>query len=364
MHMFKTTAFWVATGLLSLFLVLALVVLPVSIELTNRQTVKSWVGDTRLLEGALEAMPVFLAQVQEESELTGNSLEQMLNSSGIDTNQLVEATNGVITPEYIKQKLFPVIDGFYDWLEGKTESPEFEIVLSDRLTALADNLSKPLTSELNKLPTCPVSMSYDEQFNPITAQCLPAGVNVSQLVNDYSGALTHFGDTPDIVISSDDLNLDDSVLTTGPRVYSIVDNLPLYFGGLILVFSVLVVTLGKSTKYGLRKLSWIYMINGAIVGASFWILGHSDFLLNTSNTDAPQVVVDNIIRPITEIVLGEISKTGVMLSLISVSAGAAIWLATFVHHKVAHSHEAEYTKVHDTKPSEKSETHHVNKIGK
>ncbi len=363
MHVFKTIAHWVAIGFLSLWLVLALVVLPVSMHLTNRQTVKSWAGDTRLLEGVVEVIPIFLAQTQEEEEQDSASLSQLLDSSGIDTTILTTASEDVITPEYLRQKLFPIIDGFYDWLEGETTSPVFDIILSDRLTVLADNLSGPLTSELNKLPTCPASSSLDSEFNPITAQCVPAEAEVDQLIDEFSNSLTHFGDTPDIVISSDEMDWDQTTLEAVPRAYSVVNHLPLYLGGLILVFSVLIVVLSKSIKRGLKSLSWTFIVNGAVVGVSFWLLGAIDGLTSVSDSEMPQSVIDNLINPFIDIVIDEIARTGVMMSLISVSIGAIIWLATYMHHKIAHSHPS-YAKVRDTTPSEKSETKYINKISK
>ncbi len=363
MHVLKTIAHWVAIGFLSLWLVLALVVLPVSMHLTNRQSIKGWVGNTKLLEGISEVIPLFLAQTQEEDKENGDSVIELLEQSGIDTTVLTTASEDILTPEYVRQKLFPLIDGAYDWLEGDTPSPIFKIVLSDRLTALADNLSGPLTSELNKLPECPPGTPLDDEFNPIVAQCLPAGVDVNQLVNDFSSSLTHFGDTPDIVISSDEIEWDEAVLETGPRIYSIVNNLPLYLGGLILVFSVLVVFLAKSISHGLKRVSWSFIINGALVGISFWLLGAIDQLTSVGDSEMPQSVVDNLIEPFIDIVIGEISKTGVMLSVISVAIGAAIWLAVLMHHKIVHSHDG-YAKVRDTTPSEKSETKYINKISK
>lgn len=365
MHALKSIAHWVAIGFLSLWLVLALVVLPVSMHLTNRQTIKSWVGDTQLLEGVSEIIPVFLAQTQEEEEegQDSDSLSQLLDQSGIDTTVLADASEEVITPEYVRQKLFPVIDGIYDWLEGDTSSPIFDIVISDRLTALADNLSGPLTSELNKLPECPPGTPLDSEFNPIVAQCLPAGVVVDQAIDDFSKSLTDFGDTPDIAISSDEMEWDEETLETVPKVYSVVNYLPLYLGGLILVFSVLVVVLAKSLPRGLKRVSWSFIINGALVGISFWLLGAIDQLTSVDDSDMPQSLVDNLIEPFLEIVIGEIARTGVMISLISISIGAAIWLATFMHHKITHSHDG-YAKVRDTTPSEKSETKYINKISK
>lgn len=368
-NIFKSIAHWMAIGFLSLWLILALVVLPVSMHLTNRQTIKSWVGNTKLLEGVSEVVPIFLAQTQEEEEEEGegednaDSVTQLLEQSGIDTTILTTASEDVITPEYVRQKLFPVIDGIYDWLEGETSSPVFSIVLSDRLTTLADNLSGPLTSELNKLPECPPGISLDSEFNPIIAQCLPVGIEVDQAIDDFSSSLTDFGDTSDISISSDDMEWDEATLETGPRIYSMINNLPLYFGGLILVFSVLVVVLAKSLPRGLKRVSWTYIINGALAGISFWLLGAIDKFTVVDGSDMPKSVVDNLIEPFIDIVIGEIVKTGVMLSLILISIGAAIWLATFMHHKIAHSHGS-YAKVRDTTPSEKSETKYINKISK
>ncbi len=370
MHMLKKISFWFAFSLLNTALLLALVVTPVSTHLTNRESIKSWVSNPEVLDGVSEVVPTILSDAFEgdgnEVGLTQVS-EQII---GVNLNELADASSDILTPEYITQKLYPVIDGVYDWLEGKTDSPEFNVVLSDKLTALADAVGGPLKSELAKLPACPSNLVYTPDFNPIEALCVPPGTDVNFIVDEFTRQITTSPDIADISFSSDDMEFDEELLTTAPLVYSGASNLPYVFAGVALLFSVAVVLLSKSTRHGLRNLSWIYIGNGLLVALSFWILGNTDAFVNINSAEGiSPVVADNLIEPFIKIVLSDIARTGLLISLSVAAIGAAILLALYTHHKIAHEQDENSKKTTKAKketpaPTSRQEARYLNKIAK
>ncbi len=369
MHMFKVISFWFTFLLLNTALVLALVITPVSMHLTNRQSLKNWVSDPELLDGVLEVVPTLLSEAFEGEEEAG--LVQISEDIiGVDMQQLVKAAEDVLTPAYLTEKIFPVIDGVYDWLEGATDSPEFNIVLSDRLTALADAVSGPLKSELAKLPACPSNLQYSPDFNPIEALCVPPGTDVSFIVDEFTRQLTASPEIADISFSSDDMEFDEELLTTAPTVYSGISNLPYIFGAMVLLLSAAFVLLAKSFKKGLNKLSWIFIVNGTFTGLSFWILGNTDIFIKINTSDGVNdLVEENILKPLLTAVLGDIARTGLLISLFAVAVGVVILLANYTHHKITHeqkesSKKPAKKKSPDSTPTERQETRYINKIAK
>lgn len=349
MHVFKKISLWVVTLVLTIALTTMLLAAPITTRLTNRQSIKNWVSSPEVLNGVAEVVPTVLSQTFEgDNEVGLTQISQQV--VGVDLNQLADASLTIITPEYITQKLNPVIDGTYDWLEGKTDSPEFSVVLSDKLTALADAVSGPLKSELAKLPDCPKEIAYSSEFNPIDALCVPPGTDINFIVDEFSQQLTASPEMSDVNISSDDIDFDQELLTTGPEVFSVMRNLPYILGGLTLLLSVGFVLLSKSFKRGLSKLSWIFVGNGLLAFVGFWILGNSDLLGTFDFGDGPDAaIMESVMRPLMNIVFSDIASLGKQVGLFVAALGIVIWLANYTHHKISHEQKENSKKPQTTK---------------
>ena len=338
--MLKKILYWFSVFLLSLVLVLTLVIVPISTHLTNRQSVKNWVSNPELLDGAVNLLPALLAQ-GDDSGAGQENLSQILEQNSINEDEIIDALKTVITVEWLAEKFGIVIDGTYDWLEGKTPEPEFEVVFTDKLTAVATAITNPLKSELAKLPACPTNVTI-EDFNPFKEACVPLGVDIAALVDEYTSQLTSTSDIADISISSDEIDFDEEMLTTAPSVFSAFETMPYVLLALLLLLSAAVVLLASSVKKGIRKLSWVFIINGAISALSFWILGKTSLLARSyEGSDIDPAVIENIIEPLASQVLGDVSSTGVILGLLVVSVGVLLWLSNFIHHKVSHEEQAQ-----------------------
>lgn len=83
-----------------------------------------------------------------------------------------------IPPDYLKSTTENVITGTYDWLNGKTAAPSFSVDLTKVKTDLANNLAIYGSERLASLPAC-ASNSTAQDFDPITASCVPAGYNAA-----------------------------------------------------------------------------------------------------------------------------------------------------------------------------------------
>ncbi|HXY17878.1 MAG TPA: hypothetical protein VEH48_00465, partial [Candidatus Nitrosopolaris sp.] len=107
-----------------------------------------------------------------------NQGKQISSSGGSVSlsNSLVRTAAGqTFTPQLVQQNTEATIDGVYDWLDGKTPLPDFQIDLTNTKTAFAANVAKAAQQQLQALPVCSSAASA-ENFDPLTASCLPPGV--------------------------------------------------------------------------------------------------------------------------------------------------------------------------------------------
>lgn len=321
---------------------------------------KSWVNDPEVLGGLATVVPEIV------SESVGNEGAALVKIAdtpvGIDAAQLSAAVEEVLTPEYLSEKTDPIIDGIYDWLEGNTDKPEFEVNFTDRLTAVVNAMKAPLTSELAKLPDCPASIEYTTNFNPLESPCVPLGIDIEGIVNTFSEYATSNATDIDITVSSDDLDLSDEVLENAPRVYSGLAAMPAFFGILTLLFGVAAVFLADTKTKGLRWLSWSMVINAAITTVGFWLVTRSDTFSSEATDATEKLIFDEVVTPLVKTVLKDIGNTGVTLGLAVFVMGIAIWLLTHVYHKVHEEQSADNKKIKNAIPTDRQQSIYINRI--
>lgn len=362
MHVFRIISFWLTFVFFSAFLVLSLVVPPVTTHITDREAVKSWVNNPEVLDGVGQVVPEIISEALDE----GSSLVQVSETpAGIDTDQLVDAAQEVLTPEYLAGKTDPIIDGIYTWLEGDTEEPEFEADLSDKLNTVIVALKAPLRSELAKLPVCPSDISHTDDFNLFETPCVPQDVDIDKIVNTFSEFITGSEAEIDFTISSENIDFSEEVISYGPNVFAGLSAMPAFFMVMTILFGVAAVFLAVSRVKGLRKLSWSMILIGAITATGFWLISRIDNFNSEANEPLEELIFEKVASPLLKAILADISSTGVLLSLFVVVLGIIILLATHVHkkvHKEHQQHQKSVGKIKDTTPSERQESIYINKI--
>ncbi len=362
MHVLRIISFWLTFVFFSAFLVLSLVVPPVTTHITDREAVKSWVNDPNVLNGIGEVVPEIISEsLNEESSLVQVSDTPL----GVDIDQLVDAAQEVLTPEYLAGKTDPIIDGVYAWLEGDTEEPEFEIDLSDKLNAVVVALKAPLRSELAKLPVCPSNISHTDDFNLFETPCVPQDVDIDKIVDTFSEFITGSDADIDFTVSSENIDFSEEVINYGPNVFAGLSAMPVFFALMTILFGTATVFLASSRAKGLRMLSWSMIFNGIIIAIGFWLISGINNFSSEANDPLEELIFEKVATPLLQAILADISKTGLLLSLFTVVIGIIIWLLTHVHKKVHKEHELHQKsvgKLKDATPSERQESIYINKI--
>jgi len=322
MHALKSFGRWISVTFMSLSLVAFLTLMPFWVHLTNRQAIKGWLESPQLDEIIVDAL--------------GDSLAGGKSSGAVDTGALTRAAKTVITPDYIGAKLSPAVDGVYDWLERKTDKPEFEILLSDKFTAVAEAISKPLASELNKLPACPADYRAPAgEFNLLQASCIPPGADVNALVEDFKTQFMHSAaEGGDIKITGDSLGLTPGAYREVPTLYGYFKILPFLMLGLALGFAGLAIALDDSKYRGVKRVAQSFIAAGLMSAAGFWLVGRADYALRKAHFGGFYgASFAEALAAFMKLVLGDIGRTGIIAGLAAAAFGAALWGGAHTYRK-------------------------------
>lgn len=93
-----------------------------------------------------------------------------------------EVVTSAFTPQTVESLSTVIIDGSFDWLEGKNPSPEFSFDLSQNKQVLADKVGEYVTKRSANLPICTLAdlQSLSTNINVYTAPCRPAMISPEQ----------------------------------------------------------------------------------------------------------------------------------------------------------------------------------------
>lgn len=263
----------------------------------------------------------------------------------------------IITSDETKAKVNTVIDSFYDWFEGKTSSPEFEIYLIDDENTFKDIYVSIVSSQLENLPTCSTS-SYNTASDILEADCIPPYIDSSEIKSILEDSLNSSDiDTEELMdnfkFSSDQLNISEINSLMVQNVFIILKFLPIILIGLIVLLSILVVLLIPGVKGGLITISIIYILNGllflitTVLGKSTQIVNS---VINMVNIDIPYKEATSIITSVLTPIFTQIMALMQLYSLGVIGVGVVLLIIGLVIKKK----KKEEVKVQDVKPDEKA----------
>ena len=201
------------------------------------------------------------------------------------------------SPQFVQQNTEAVLDGTYDWLDGKTPVPDFQIDLTTSKTAFANNVSQLVQQRLAGLPVCTTTAQV-ENFDPLNATCLPPGVSATSAASTLQSNILSgkgFLDNPVITADSIKNGKDNQPLFTGklksvPDKYRIAKATPLILGSLTVLLALAIVFLSTGRAAGLRHLGFPLLAIGLLLLVFAWGINRV-----TSQTLAPKISVNNAV---------------------------------------------------------------------
>jgi hypothetical protein len=299
----------------------------VSQTFVNRENVKEIINDPVLYESVVDAFASSLTTMQDTESMDGMEDFIALFEEGSEFSENLER---IITSDATKLKINTVIDAFYDWFEGKVDSPEFEVYLIEDEEVFKEMFTSVVVLRLENLPTCDDYSTQNLDAGIMELECIPPYVDSAEIEPMLEENLDQadFEEVMEsIKFSSDQLNItyDDTVLVQS--IYTMLKLLPILLIGSLLFLTVLVILLIPGFKGGFITTSVIYML-GSIFYLVIATLGKLNRFItsaiNTTNLNIAYAQIQNLVNTLLSPILDRIMQKLTVYSIISLGIGIAL----------------------------------------
>jgi hypothetical protein len=274
---------WLRRGfvfLLSVVLFVSLVggvaSLNINHNLANPSHLESWLADSKIYDHVVSSA---LKQAEKTSPDSGNSGSVSLNDPIVR-----QAAETAFSPALVQQTVNTFINSNYDWLKGKTPTPDFKIDLTTAKQNFAKQVGQAAQAHLAALPICSAQQlaQLSIPVDVLSITCRPATLDpkaeaaqVAQEVNDNGDFLS----SP--VITATTLNQDTSSnqdsnsdgpsqpyykqASWAPKAYQVGEKLPWIFGLLALLSGAGIVFSSVSRRRGARRIGVVLALAGLVL---------------------------------------------------------------------------------------------------
>ena len=190
--------------------------------------VKSWLASSNLYNDAVY------------STISSEYIESL--DTGVEKSILTTGFTQAFPPSFVQKSSETIVDSTFSWLQGKTQTVEFNIDVTEPKTQFAQTLSSYAIERYNKLPACP-NRSLPKSTDPLKIDCrLPAGLlNIQSEAKKYEETIKNNPNFfPGNTITSkniDALNPDRNPYNYSqlPQAYQRISLVPFVLAALVLV---------------------------------------------------------------------------------------------------------------------------------
>ncbi|HSX28340.1 MAG TPA: hypothetical protein VLF60_02725 [Candidatus Saccharimonadales bacterium] len=127
------------------------------------------------IEGALDKSGIYDSLVHDVLAQQSNQT----NNIPIEQPQIQSAIQQAFPASLLRSDANQIIEGTFDWLKGKTPSPQFSIDINGARENLATNIANYVQQRLTSLPTC---TTVPTDLNAFTMTCVPTGFDIPTAV--------------------------------------------------------------------------------------------------------------------------------------------------------------------------------------
>lgn len=275
------------------------------------------------------------------------------------TNQKVkEAANAAFTPEVLQQSAEEFINASYDWLNGKTSTPQFKIDLTNAKQTYADKVGQYVTQRLSKLTVCTAEQQAKLQIpvDSLTITCRPASLDPKAEGQRVTNEIMKSAFLTNPVITQDTFarNTNDpksspyyQAISQAPLLYKISKYAPFVFGGLILISSAIVIFAAPNRRKGWRRVGTITLSAGIVLVVSKFT---TEFSVNKLKELQPDTALINQLKQPSDYLIEKV--TGVYWDTFLILGGIFIFLGILI---LLINWLANRDKKHDKKQSQKDD---------
>ncbi len=270
-----------ATPALAFLILASVILMSLNLAFHTPQKPKQWIQKSNIYSHAVNAL---IDQVSKDttSSNTGLSMSQP---------EVQTAFKKAVTPQFLQSTAESVIDGSYEWLQGKVAKPSYDIDLTPVKTAFADALEAEARNRLATLPVCSY-YNLPTTADPFSVTCNPpSAITNQQIAQLRSDILSGNGFIVPTAITADTTSLgtdtSSKTSTTDPSTapdkpaqpwYKNAQQLPFLYalaswGPWVTAVLALLVAVGlffaaKTKRFGTRIISSSVLSAGLLLGLS------------------------------------------------------------------------------------------------
>jgi len=201
-----------------------------------------------------------LQEIQKATSKEGSSGDKVpINDPAIKT-----AAQQAFTPQLLQQSTENVLDGTFDWLAGKTPTPNFKIDLTAAKQTFANAVGAAAAQRVTGLPECTVvqMQQLTADMDPFALACRPPGFDIaaaqSKVTNDIATSKEFLG-TPVITPQTMPKNGQGKTIfeeaNQAPKIYKWINASPWLLAILAVIAGGITMALYESRRRGLRNLA-------------------------------------------------------------------------------------------------------------
>ena len=267
----------VGVFLLSVILFISLLGLALSVSssiaVTHPQKVKAWLNQSNVY-GAFVTDAINQAKQSAGDDSSGSSGSTSISLSDAAVQQIARST---FSSKTLQGDVNTFVNSNYDWLKGKSSTPNFKVDLTSAKQTFADKVGDYVQTYLTRLPVCTdtqLSEINTNDVDPLSLTCRPAGIlpsTVAAQVTDEISNTSSFLGNP--VITATNLDPKGDTETTPyyqnlsglPQVYQFGTKLPLIAGIVALASLIGVIFVAKKHRRGLRAAAIVLALAGLML---------------------------------------------------------------------------------------------------
>jgi hypothetical protein len=264
------------------------------------------------------------------------------------------AAESSFTNKVVQDSTEKIIDGTYDWLNGKSPQPTFNIDLTGVKATFAQKVGEAATARAQTLPACPTA-TLPTSFDPLNASCLPKDIAPAQVgVQAKNNILTGQGFLENPVINADSAKSQESNqsifskdLKNAPGGYQRAKAAPFILISLTLLAILAIIFLSVTRQKGLRHVGKTLVVTGVIMMVFAWGLNQVVTRNLVPGIKFDNKVLQTNVRKLASDIAGSVDKNYWLFGgVYAVSGALAIAGAMFINKAgkepvaVANSHSA------------------------
>jgi hypothetical protein len=256
----------------------------------------------------------------------------------LDDPGVRQAVKTAFPADFLEQTSGQFIDGIYGWLQGTTETPQYELNLSDSKKRLASAVGDAAVKRVKSLPNCTAAQLLkidQDNLDLFRLKCRPPGIDLkaerTKIVRQIASNDDFLKDTH---ITAADLPKDNGQtvfdkIDAVPNIFSWIQRLPWIMGILAILGASGLILLHDEKRRGIWLVGRNLLVLGILltIGALIanYLSGHIQFIKVEDGNTLQQTMV-SVVRSL----IMAVNKVIIIFGAIYAAVGGIIML--FIHH--------------------------------